>query len=310
MIFGLMTFLDWLSATAAKTFNDFCQFLSPLLPGSRLKRRFYHLETSSFECRPPSLAHIQIASHIRLVVLFTEKSGNLNVQNSIAVALAIGLMLFLWALWGPHSLDSGWYDGEATPLVVASVDGPKLHRKEIGTRQHLPVDLQELLPRHPLSSLGRRFQARPFLDIRDGSPAHFMPRVSQRPVNPSVTPRAIFPGQFQNQLLNSPFGSWPSSFADANGIVFLYHKAPMPSQQSIGRHQAAEPLKCFAPKRFALGGQTSALFIIKARLLPHQFFEHPDFFLQVFNDVLLIAIHPASDADHQKAKGFIVQCRP
>jgi hypothetical protein len=55
------------------------------------------------------------------------------------------------------------------------------------------------------------------------------------------------------------------------GVVFLGHQAPMQSQQSIGRHQTAEPIKDFAPKQFALGGQTLALAVINLRLLVQQF---------------------------------------
>jgi hypothetical protein len=56
------------------------------------------------------------------------------------------------------------------------------------------------------------------------------------------------------------------------------------------------------PQPLDFGGQTAALDVIEPLLLAQELFENTDFLPQVFNNVLLIAVHPASHADHQKGK--------
>jgi len=90
-------------------------------------------------------------------------------------------------------------------------------------------------------------------------------------------------------------------FAKTTRIVLLRHQVLAQSHQCVGRHQAPEPLKRLAPKRFALGSQRTPQAIIELRLLAQQF-EHTDFFLQAFNAVPLMATRPASGADHQKGE--------
>jgi len=67
----------------------------------------------------------------------------------------------------------------------------------------------------------------------------------------------------------------------------------VPGQQSIRRHQAGESIQRFTPQPLAFDSQALALAIIEPRFLAQLFFEHTDFFLQIFDHVLLVAIHPA-----------------
>jgi hypothetical protein len=76
----------------------------------------------------------------------------------------------------------------------------------------------------------------------------------------------------------------------------------VPCQQGGRGHQAGESIQCFTPQPLAFDGQPPALAIIEPRLLAQQFFENTDFFLQIFNHVLLIAIHPTGRAEYLKRK--------
>jgi hypothetical protein len=81
----------------------------------------------------------------------------------------------------------------------------------------------------------------------------------------------------------------------------------VPWQQVVRSHQTEESIQRNTPHPLGFDSQLSALAIIKLRFLAQQFFERTDSLLQTFNHVLLVAIHPVSDADHQKANGFIPQ---
>ncbi|HWH69044.1 MAG TPA: hypothetical protein VNT26_06650 [Candidatus Sulfotelmatobacter sp.] len=55
-----------------------------------------------------------------------------------------------------------------------------------------------------------------------------------------------------------------------------------------------------------LGGQPAALVIVEAGFLAQLFFEDPDLLLEVFNDVLLVAVEPSQTAKptSRNTKGF------
>jgi hypothetical protein len=104
----------------------------------------------------------------------------------------------------------------------------------------------------------------------------------------------------QEQFFNGGGGGRTPGFAEGPPVVFPGDQAPVPGQQSIRRHQAGESIQRFTPQPLVLDSQALALAIIEPQFLAQRFFAHMDFFLQIFDRVLLVAIHPAGNAGQQK----------
>ena len=88
------------------------------------------------------------------------------------------------------------------------------------------------------------------------------------------------------------------------GIVFLSNQTAMPRQQSVRAYDAGQAQKVFATDRFSFHGQSATLVIIEARASAQLLFEHADFGLEVFDEDLLVAVHPSGTADQQEGKGI------
>jgi hypothetical protein len=71
----------------------------------------------------------------------------------------------------------------------------------------------------------------------------------------------------------------------------------MPGQQGVRRYDVSQAQEVFATDEFAFHGQSAALVIIEARASSQLFFVHADFRLEVFDDDLLVAVHPSGTAD-------------
>ena len=56
------------------------------------------------------------------------------------------------------------------------------------------------------------------------------------------------------------------------------------------------------PQPLAFDREALVLASLELRFLAQKFFENTDFFLQIFDHVLLVAIQPAGNADHLKSK--------
>src|SRR5882672_2881931 len=74
--------------------------------------------------------------------------------------------------------------------------------------------------------------------------------------------------------------------------------------QGVWGYDASRAQKIFATDRFAFHGQSPALVIIEARASSQLLFEHADFRLEVFDDDLLVAVHPSGTADQQEGEGI------
>jgi hypothetical protein len=75
----------------------------------------------------------------------------------------------------------------------------------------------------------------------------------------------------------------------------------VPSKQSVWRHQGDEPEKPFPTDRFGLDRESTTLRIRESQSLPAELFaEGSILLLQVFNHVLLVAIYPSGEEQHQK----------
>ena len=78
------------------------------------------------------------------------------------------------------------------------------------------------------------------------------------------------------------------------------HSKPLNVVRVFGRSRgddAGQAQKVFATDGFAFYGQLTALVIIEARAFSQLLLDHADFLLEVFNDDLLVAVHPSGTAN-------------
>ncbi len=87
-------------------------------------------------------------------------------------------------------------------------------------------------------------------------------------------------------------------------VVFVGDQMPVPGQQRIGGNNSGKEGEAFSPDRFALGRETTALIVGEAGAPAQLLLKNSDFLLEVFDDELLTAIHPASEARGQEGQGI------
>jgi hypothetical protein len=73
----------------------------------------------------------------------------------------------------------------------------------------------------------------------------------------------------------------------------------VPLQQGSGRHDGRKKLQPLPTDPSRFGGQSSALVIVKVRSSTQLFTQHFDFFLKVFDHVLLMAVDPTRKTQEQ-----------
>ena len=80
----------------------------------------------------------------------------------------------------------------------------------------------------------------------------------------------------------------------------------MPSQEGTRGGNGGDILEPLQPELLGLGGQPSALRVVEPGPFAQLLLEDFDLFLEVFDVVLLVAVDPASQANHEKLKGVHV----
>jgi hypothetical protein len=92
--------------------------------------------------------------------------------------------------------------------------------------------------------------------------------------------------------------SRPSALA---AIVLPGDQLSVPSKQRVWRHQGVEPEKPFSTYRIGLDCESTALRIRESQSLPAELLsEHPILRLQVLDHILLAAVHPSGEEQHQE----------
>jgi hypothetical protein len=71
----------------------------------------------------------------------------------------------------------------------------------------------------------------------------------------------------------------------------------MPGQKSVRCNDAGKAQKTFSTDWLALDCPSAPLIIVEPRAFAQLLFENADFLLEVFDDNLLVTVHPAGDAD-------------
>ena len=79
----------------------------------------------------------------------------------------------------------------------------------------------------------------------------------------------------------------------------------MPPQQGLGRDDAGNGAQSPEADLLGSGGESTELCIVEPQSATSmQFLEHPDFLLQIVNDILLMAIHPPSQTTKQESQSI------
>jgi hypothetical protein len=68
------------------------------------------------------------------------------------------------------------------------------------------------------------------------------------------------------------------------------------------RGEARVAIKARQTDSLGLGGQPTALLVVEPRLLAQLFLENPHLLLQVFDDILLVAVNPTSQTKYKELK--------
>ena len=74
----------------------------------------------------------------------------------------------------------------------------------------------------------------------------------------------------------------------------------MPGQKGVRCNDARQAQQTFSTNVLTLDCQSAALIIIEARTFAQLLFENANFFLEVFDEDLLVAVHPTGDANQEQ----------
>jgi len=86
-------------------------------------------------------------------------------------------------------------------------------------------------------------------------------------------------------------------------IILLGNQLPVPSQQRLRSHDCCDLTKQSSAQFLRFGCQSTALIIAKSHSAGANLFsKNLIFFHEVFDDMLLMLVHPASNRDEEKRK--------
>jgi hypothetical protein len=129
------------------------------------------------------------------------------------------------------------------------------------------------------------------------------PRFGQCSLDAAVTPASVLLCHASDQRSNFSRGSWSSGSMMGASIVFLRDQLPVPCQQRLRSHNSSDLTKQFPAEFLRFDCKSTALIIAESHsTCAHLFLKNPIFFHQVFNDLLLMLVHPASNGDDEKGK--------
>ena len=74
----------------------------------------------------------------------------------------------------------------------------------------------------------------------------------------------------------------------------------MPSQERVGRDDAGKTAKSLAPHGLRLESQPAPLVIVEPGAPSQLLLQNTHFLLKIFDDYLLVTIHPTSNAGHHQ----------
>jgi len=119
--------------------------------------------------------------------------------------------------------------------------------------------------------------------------------------NPGVTPSRILTGHPHDQLFDSGGCPGATNLPVLAAVILLRDQPPVPPKQGVWCRQGSDLEEPFSADRPGLRCQTTALTICEKQTLSTQLLEkYAVLFLQVLDHVLLAAIYPSGEHQHQE----------
>ena len=140
-------------------------------------------------------------------------------------------------------------------------------------------------------------------DPSDGRAARRVAQVLQRALDAGVAPGWILFGHANNEVTDLLRFAWSTGTTLRAPIILLRDKFPVPPKQSVWCDEGREFLEHVTADLLRLRCQSAPLSVgeektLVADLLP----EDAVLFLEVLDHVLLLAIHPACERNHEEVE--------
>ena len=130
-----------------------------------------------------------------------------------------------------------------------------------------------------------------------------MTEIAECAADSGVAPAGVAPGHPENQPFDLGRRLGAARPARLAAIVLLGDQPPVPSKQRVRSHQGANLEEPFATNLLGLGCEATALNVREQQALCAQLLaQHAVLLLQVFDEVLLAAVHPPGEDRDQKLK--------
>ncbi len=162
---------------------------------------------------------------------------------------------------------------------------------------------QEGLPRHPL--LPQRDGVDPVLekDPLDRVAPDLMTEIAEGAADSRVAPAGVVSRHPKNQPFDLGRCLGAARLARLAAIVFLGDQPPVPAKQRVRSHKSVDLEEPSAANLPSLGCETTALNVREQQALAAQLpAQYAVLLLQVFDEVLLAAVHPPGEDRDQELK--------
>src|ERR1022692_1703620 len=163
--------------------------------------------------------------------------------------------------------------------------------------------LQKLVPTGGLAAQRSGIQSAAVADVVDGRIAQLESEIVQGTHDALAAPGWIFLEQFDHEFLQRRIDGWSTDGVGPGKGPLLGDQDTEPPEQGIGSDKGG-PLPQAAPAdELGFARQPNALGVGEAVGFATELFqENPVFFLEVFNDSLLVSAHPAGAGDQEELK--------
>jgi hypothetical protein len=140
-------------------------------------------------------------------------------------------------------------------------------------------------------------------DVGDRGTCLRVTDIGQSPLDPQVSPVPVFLGETQNERGDIHRRSRSSRCTVRAAIVLLGDQLPIPSQQGFRRDDCRDLCQNLPAQLLRLCRKATALIIaVPDSAIADLFSKNTIFLGEIFNDMLLMLVHPAGYGDDQKRK--------
>ena len=161
--------------------------------------------------------------------------------------------------------------------------------------------LNERLPGHSFSALGRGLQAVLVEDPLDGVAADDVAEIAERIAQPRVAPARVLGGELDHHRLNRFCRGRPAGTALGGAIVFGGDELAVPAQDGVRRQQVCHFAEHSSPKHLAPDGEPTPLVIGEPKSTAVKLLaQNPVLLLEVVDQLDLLPVDPAGEQQEQE----------